>query len=77
MRHRADQGDPVAQYFGHDRLAVLWSDLEVVAGQVQDVAVIAEALMDLLLQFSPTVPRRRGDHDEVDVAVCVGLAASN
>lgn len=68
-RHRADQGDPVAEDLGHDRLAVLWSELEVVAGQVQDVAAIAEALLDSLLQFDPTVPRRGGDHGEVDVAV--------
>ena len=33
--------------------------------------------MDLLLQFGPTVPCRGGDHDEVDVAVCVGIAAGN
>jgi hypothetical protein len=76
-RHRADQGDPVAEDLGHDRLAVLWSELEMVAGQVQDVAVIAKALVDLLLQLGPTVPRLGGDHDEVDVAVRVGIAASN
>jgi len=76
-RHLADQRDPVPEDCGNDRLPVLWSEFELFAGEVEDVAVVTEPLMHLLLQVGSRVPCCGGNHDEVDVATYVGIPAGD
>ena len=76
-RHGADQCDAVTEDLGDDRLAILRGASEVLAGQVEYVAVVAEPLMYLLLQVGSPVPCVGRNHDEVDVAVCVCISAGD
>ena len=59
------------------RLSVLGRASEVLARQVEYVAVVAESLVYLLLKVCSPVPCLWRNHHEVDVAVCVCLAAGD